>query len=143
MTPFTTEFQRVTLEVIKYRLTKAIHERELFFAAGNIDASAMIDQMSRSLVAELTVFMLKGRTSTGSATESVTFPADWWQVFKERWFKYRLTRWLTRRYPVRYTTVKVPTHYEITRVCPHVPIPQDAAKNRRLCVEFLTNDGRS
>jgi hypothetical protein len=36
-----------------------------------------------------------------AAEEAVTYPADWWQAFKERWFpKLLLAFW-----PVRYTTV--------------------------------------
>ena len=30
-----------------------------------------------------------------------TYPSDWWQAFKERWFP----PWLLSRYPVRYTDI--------------------------------------
>jgi len=33
-------------------------------------------------------------------TASVSYPADWWQAVKERWFP----KWAISRWPVRYTT---------------------------------------
>ncbi len=33
--------------------------------------------------------------------QEVSYPADWWQAFKARWFP----RWLLRRFPVRHRTV--------------------------------------
>jgi hypothetical protein len=37
------------------------------------------------------------------AERDVTYPATWWQHFKQRWFP----AWLLRRYPVRLTVVTV------------------------------------
>lgn len=142
MTPFTSESQRATLEVIRYHLTKRLSERELYFASGNVEAAAWVDLAARDLVAQLEVFLVKGKTTSGGASETVSYPADWWQAFKARWFDYRTLRWLLRKYPVRMTEVKVQTRYEVTRVCPHIPIPQDAARNRRYRVEFLTDGNR-
>ena len=34
---------------------------------------------------------------------SVTYPEDWWQAFKERWFP----KWVLGRYPVRYKIFEV------------------------------------
>jgi hypothetical protein len=34
---------------------------------------------------------------------SVTYPADWWQAFKERWFPI----WAQKRWPPRYTRIDV------------------------------------
>lgn len=34
---------------------------------------------------------------------TISYPEDWWQAFKERWF----TKFLLRRYPVRYTEHRI------------------------------------
>jgi hypothetical protein len=46
-------------------------------------------------------YRIKGYVWSQDAGKRVSFksPADWWQAFKERWFK----GWLLRRYPVVYT----------------------------------------
>ena len=43
---------------------------------------------------------------------TITYPADWWQGFKERWFP----RWLRHISPVQRKT-----HF-IERLCPHASV---------------------
>lgn len=47
----------------------------------------------------------------------VSYPADWWQAFKERWFP----AWVKRRWPVKYTryTIKAWEVYPRVLLPPH------------------------
>ena len=46
-------------------------------------------------------YQVRGYVWSQDAGKKVTFkyPADWWEAFKEKWFK----GWLLRRFPVNYT----------------------------------------
>jgi len=37
------------------------------------------------------------------ASQEISYPADWWQAFKERWFP----KWALVKWPVRYETKKM------------------------------------
>ena len=43
-------------------------------------------------------------------TETISYPADWWQGVKLRW----LPKWLKRRYPIKMTL------HRFQRFCPHL-----------------------
>jgi hypothetical protein len=57
--------------------------------------------------------------------EEATYPADWWQAFKDRWFP----AWAKRRWPVGYVTVVLDARilYPELKISlpdqPHVLIP--------------------
>jgi hypothetical protein len=55
-------------------------------------------------------------------TVPITYPRDWWQAFKERWF----SKWLKVKYPVKYHT-----EYKY-RICPHIDIPWKSGKSLHL-----------
>lgn len=50
----------------------------------------------------------------GERIRDITFPSDWWQAFKARWFP----GWLLRRFPVRYQV------WEVKRLYPDFTDPQ-------------------
>lgn len=52
--------------------------------------------------------------SSSKIQESVAFPADWWQAFRQRWFP---KRWI-RRHPIRYRYIEQIRNYY--RCCPHL-----------------------
>jgi len=68
---------------------------------------------------------------TPSVVEQVTFPATWWDAFKERWFPL----WLRRLSPVSFRTVRM------ERFCayPEIPRPQGRGHFTGLPV-LLRND---
>jgi hypothetical protein len=57
-----------------------------------------------------------------------SWPANWWEAFKERWFP----RWYLKRHPIQKAFVSVHREFPV-KVCPHIPL-----KNHRKCIEFLT-----
>lgn len=69
-------------------------------------------------------------------SREISYPADWWQAFRDRWFP----RWAKRRWPVRYAKwqCKVYATYPSLRIAPregHIAItkmrmvgPMGAAK---------------
>ena len=82
--------RKVTLTKIKIGAIHAISKHL-------IDADVVIDDMIDYYELSIKGFLL----GEEAAEKAVTYPADWWQAFKERWFpKPLLAFW-----PVRYTTV--------------------------------------
>lgn len=49
----------------------------------------------------------------------ICYPADWWQAFRERWFRGRLGRWWLRKYPVQKTTHRI----IVEDLFPKIPVP--------------------
>lgn len=46
-----------------------------------------------------------GRVQKKNVSLSASFPADWWQAFKERWLRGKIWHWFLRRRPIKYTEV--------------------------------------
>jgi hypothetical protein len=63
-----------------------------------------------------------------TANVEVKYPDGWWQAFKQQYF----SKWLLKRFPVKYKIVVVETKTIIEKLCPHV-VP-----NSREHVDFLT-----
>lgn len=87
MTPET-----VTLERVRVALDVALSRTLLMDPS--VDLDAVLNEM---VVAKVRGFVL-GRTLE---RQQVSFPSDWWQSFKARWFP----RWAKRRWPVRFETI--------------------------------------
>ncbi len=81
----------VTLTKIKVGMAKVIDERLLLDAQFNI-ARLLSDQFRAELVGYL--------LGEDIQRKEVSYPADWWQAFKDRWFP----TWARRRWPVRKIT---------------------------------------
>ena len=66
-------------------------------ATDNIKVCA--DWMGESLAVQIKDYIFAQTLEEHKAT----YPSDWWQAFKERWFP----KWVLRRWPVRHTTVEL------------------------------------
>ena len=139
---FDGKFKQATLDAVVFGLAQRISERETMLAAGNAGVAAVIDEATSDLLIRLDIYLAGGRPVEHSHTERVSWPADWRQAFKARWFDCRPLRWLLRRCPVVMAHRDVPQRLTVHRVCPHLPIPSDASGSRRRCVTFLLEDGR-
>jgi len=85
------------------------------------------DEM-RAMVVELYA-ELRGRAIEIEEEESIEFvPADWWQAFKQRWFR-RWSKPKMRRIVKRHV-------YKTVHVCPHIKHPP----GRDPHITFLTED---
>jgi hypothetical protein len=69
---------------------------------------------------------------TDKEEEKVTYPKDWWQAFKERWF----SRWMLKRWPVRYITVKMSKY----AVYPTLPVQPGGKLEYHICIPKLEKD---
>lgn len=116
------EFEQVVCEVVRYQIQKHL-SRELTLLR-NLELKSWMDQHARSVVVELTsVALAKHRKEE---TGWVSYPADWWEALKERWFP----KWMLRRWPVKYT--KRVVEQTVYHCCPHMDI--EARSNH---VKFL------
>lgn len=106
----------VNLQLMKYvlltRLTKEM-AREGFAIAPRVDVSMaqdfLTDQIAVRVIQEV----------WGEILDEVehSYPADWWQAFKERWFP----AWLLRRYPVKLKIMRLTAR----AVYPEVSVPHE------------------
>src|SRR3990172_2939900 len=64
------------------------------------------------LMSHTFTMMLKGLTKD---YDRVSWPADWWQAFKQRWFPW----WLKRQFPIRIE------ERVCGRFCPHITVGAD------------------
>ena len=61
-------------------------------------------------------FLVSMRASfLGSSIGETSYPADWWQAFKDRWFPY----WLKKKFPVKFNRI------DRVRICPHIKLDWD------------------
>jgi hypothetical protein len=101
------------LDKIKLR---ALRRADLAFFS-RADVSLYLDHITESLIFQLEL-ELAGKNGM------VSYPSDWWEAFKKRFFP----KWLLKKYPVVYHEEK--TVY----VCPHIDVP----KNHSEHLEFIT-----
>jgi hypothetical protein len=63
---------------------------------------------------------IHGFIASRKHSEIVSYPADWWEAFKERW----APKWFLRRYPVRFTSKEL----DARTIWPNFPYPLDWGK---------------
>jgi hypothetical protein len=112
------EMQQVVLEKVKIAFQHRLSE-EMMFVRNHMEVNSFLDNYTRSLVIQLSSYVLAGPERKRIDVEK-QWPADWWQAFKERWFP---KRWL-RRWPVKYERVSI-HEVLVTRMCPHVNVKTD------------------
>jgi hypothetical protein len=86
-------------------------------------AEADFDILARAMIFSASGYIASLRD------KSTSYPADWWQAFKARWFP----QWLKERYPVMTLSI---SHY---KVCPHL----DTASQYDHLSFFIQEPGQS
>lgn len=81
------------LERLKYGIVKKVPEALIT----SIRVEEHLDFMSNEIAITLQGFIW------GNHIQSIQYPRDWWQAFKERWYP----KWLLAKYPVRYKVFEV------------------------------------
>ena len=88
------------------------------------------DEMNRRQVRRLVSYVLAMPKERIRVSEHRSWPADWWQAFRERWFPV----WWLKRWPVRYERLDIEVdEQKYGPVCPHVRV-----QSNRAHFEFLT-----
>jgi hypothetical protein len=108
-------FTRVKLDVLQLHVQRHVRESELHNVSFEKYASHVADEM---------VYRLSTRIATGGIRE-ISYPKDWWQAVKVRWFP----AWLLKKYPAMYTT------HEAVALYPDIEIP-----NHKPHVEFFVRE---
>lgn len=98
-------------------IERVVLERFKFFAQASIDDSFLQDvevyQMADRL-AHQTVLRFKADI-LGQKLNTVKYPANWKEAFKERW----APKWFLKKYPVKYSYIEVKALY------PQLHLPPD------------------
>jgi len=89
---FCPQVETVELERMRFGLQQSL-SRSLMISKVGVE----YDQMLDAVVAKLEAFVY-GRAL---GHQEVSYPADWWQALKERWFP----PWAKRRWPTKMTRV--------------------------------------
>ncbi len=79
------------------------------------EAGFIADELVMKIVARVTAQSLGGE----AVRLEVTYPRDWWQHFKERWFP----AWARYRWPVLYTTKFQSVELKRYMLYPDFPLP--------------------
>ena len=102
------QIETVTLTKIKIAMQKLVEERLLIDAHFDI-ARWSLDHFSM----ELKGYLL----GEDIQREQVSYPSDWWQGFKERWFP----QWAKRRWPIVLKTTILDAKLLYTQFKPALP----------------------
>jgi len=89
----------IKLEQIRFRfqswLTRdALETAEMY----NVTVKMITDQVKDRFLLDMDAFFLGEHVSD----HLITYPEDWWQAFKDRWFP----DWLIKKYPIKLTVHK-------------------------------------
>lgn len=99
------DLKRIELEALRFGARRWIDPRL-------IDASNLrfhVEEEGRRLLLELTAHIASERL------EEISYPSDWWQAFKERWFP----KWAKAKWPVE------TTRYEARALYPRISMPEE------------------
>lgn len=88
-----TEADRVELEVTMYAIQQALSKQHLQYLKVDLHHHPVFD---------LFILNASWRVLARKAQHTISYPADWWQAVKERWFP----AWALRRWPVQRVTLR-------------------------------------
>lgn len=72
---------------------------------------------------------LAGNKRDESRIKTISYPMNWWEYFKERFFP----SILLKHFPVEYKNIRVPQTITITNICPHIEVPNDNKRHIEFC----------
>lgn len=72
----------------------------------------MIEYTAKDLVEDILLYCEVCLPINAEESRRVTYPADWWQAFKERW----ACRWWKRKYPVKYKEVTLKIKIDLREI---------------------------
>jgi len=111
----------VNLDILKLRMRRYLGEH---LAYSNVSYNTIFDDHLRSIVLEMEI-ALAGRKLE---PVEVSYPADWWEAFKARWFHWRLKR----LWPVRHKVEKI----EFATIYPDLQIEVPTSMSRHTVVFY-------
>lgn len=103
------EVNEVALRQFEYGVQAAVSNR----LGRVVESEAFRDRFSNMVTCAFTT-KIAGETLE---VKEATFPADWWQAVKERWFPV----WVKERWPVRYASIRI----EARALYPKISLPRE------------------
>lgn len=103
------ELDDMMLQIYRYSLQKYIAKEML---EDRVTSLAEVDHFCQAFVLTLRTKIL------GRPLGVISYPSDWWQAFKDRWFP----GWMKRRWPVERTSHEVRDLYPSMPIPPHTPV---------------------
>jgi hypothetical protein len=97
----------------------------------NVDFETVYDIVTQNMIHHLKWWTL-GRDVSQTVVATTSYPASWWEAFKERFFP----NFLQKRFPVKRVYVDTTIHH--FHVCPHVNY--DFGKKPFVHLSFLKGD---
>jgi hypothetical protein len=121
----------VALRPLKVLLPVKIQKRVRTVAKSAAEtAQLIVEEQGEDLFLSLHAWVQRG-TNTIIVTNTVEWPATWWEHLKQRLYAWRLwPDWIKGKWPVRMHVEKVPFEQNLY-VCPHVSYPEGSTKHLR------------
>ena len=104
------EYKRYAADRIRLTASESIPLRAAM-SRGTVEQHE--DIFSQSIILQFRTW-IHGMTKE-RVTVHETWPSDWWQAFKERWFP----QWALRRWPVKHERIDIDQPIYLA-VCPHI-----------------------
>lgn len=100
----------------------------------NAEISQELEFGGEQLRFQLETFLAGNKRDEGRI-KTISYPLDWWEHFKQRFFPFILLK----HFPVKYKEVKIPQTINITNICPHIEVPNNNKRHIEFCLcEGLT-----
>ena len=130
METFESQIRRLVCERVRVALTEVVDWESLQSLRSTARMVDHFDEMQRMMVRRLVAEFPAILDERIQFHES--YPENWWEAFKDRWFP----EWLKRRYPVRFREIHIdrPVY---KAVCPHLEIPRQGSH-----IEFLYHESQ-
>ncbi len=107
------ETQRILLEQMKFRISKAISGPMSL----NIKADVRYQELTDAMIMELRTNVMSESLQDTTQSVEFTFPSGVWQHFKQRWFP----KWMKRRFPVKATEYTKNVTFQRMALYPSIP----------------------
>lgn len=110
-------YETLTLPIVQFAVEQAISRRDLAY---HVNAEVFLRDVSDHLVMVLRAELASDKVRD----ETIRYPANWFEAFKQRWFP----TWILKRFPVLETV----HHYEAMRVFPEFRYPKQLGREVRI-----------
>lgn len=122
-------FKQFDCEMFRVAIQQMVDKKAISAGIG-VPISVYVDDMADRIILALTTQGPSRKTRSEkrytTSSQVLSWPLDWWQAFRDRWFP----SWWLRRWPVRMNTATVTIQEnvqvtEIVHMCPHIRVPDN------------------
>ena len=122
------KIDEIHLEVIKHHISTLVSPAVI----KHMGLKTVMEDSSQQIIRRLELF-LTGDSNHDVILESKSYPENWWEALKERWFPVQLKK----MFPIKFNSVGVKIERTSYFICPHLNF--DYSRHQHHLRFFLTN----